>query len=101
VRQRPFSFQEFFGGEQCDPAYAQIFVEFDPNKQTLSKLIELIERFQGELKMLEVMASSRPGLRVVRCKLDNQDVNHIVIALIGELYVEAHGCGPMVAPGRL
>lgn len=99
MRRSSVSFQEFLSGEQYDPAYAQIFVEYDPGKQTLSKIIELIERFDGELKTLEVMASSRPGLRVVRCKLDNKDVNHIIVALIGDLYVEAYGCGPMVASG--
>ena len=97
MRQSPVSFQEFCSGAQCDPLYAQVFVEYDPGEQPLSKIVELIERFEGELRSVEVMTSSRPGLKIAQCKLDNQDVSHIVIALIGDLYLEAYGCGQRVA----
>lgn len=99
MQQSPVSFQEFFSDTQCDPVYAQIFVQYDPGKQPLSNIIELIERFEGGLSSVEVLTSTGPGLKIARCKLENPDVSHIVIAMIEDLCLEAYGCGPQMAAG--
>ena len=95
--QSPISLTELFAGAQCDPSYAQVFVQYDPREQPLSKIVELIERFEGELRSVEILASSRSGLKIAQFKLENQDVSHIVIALIGDLRLEAYGCGPLTS----
>jgi len=82
---------------QCDPIYSQIFVHYDPGERPLSRIIELIEKFEGGLNSVEVFASTQPGLKIARCKLVNQDVSHIVIAMIEDLCLEAYGCGPRMA----
>jgi len=95
--QSPISLTELFAGARSCPSYAQVFVHYDPREQPISKIVELIENFEGELSSLEILASSRSGLKIAHFKLENQDASHIVIALIENLRLEAYGCGPLTS----
>jgi len=97
VSQNTALFQDFLVSAQSDPSRAQILVHYDRRKTALSKIVELIERLEGELSSIHFLGSKLPGFLSVLFKLRDQDVSHIVIAIIEDLHLEAYGCGPQVS----
>jgi len=95
--QSPVSLKELFAGARSCPSYAQVFVQYDPREQPISKIVELIEIFEVELSSLEILASSKAGLKIAHFKLEKQDVSHIVVALIENLRLDAYGYGPLTS----
>lgn len=96
MQSNPVSFEEFSEAKSI-PYYAQVFIHYDPNTQPLSKVIEIIERFEIDLGSVKVCDSIKAGLKIATIQLDAIDISHLVIALIENLGLEAYGCGPLIA----
>ncbi|MEW6262976.1 MAG: hypothetical protein AB1641_07845 [Thermodesulfobacteriota bacterium] len=90
------SFRELSATAKSVPALAQIFVHYDPGTSPLSKIVELIERFEMPIRSVEVCDSEGAGLKIAVFRLEARDVSHVVIAVIENLGLEAFGCGPII-----
>jgi hypothetical protein len=94
------SFQDISTERVMEPEYAQIWVHYNPLEKPLSRIIEVVESFGGEVEKIEVHPSAQNPMKVARFHLADQDVSHIVIGLIENLEIEARGCGPSAPTGR-
>jgi hypothetical protein len=96
MQSEPALFHEFCQLTKSVSYYAQIIIHFDPQQQPLSALIRLIERFEMNVKSIEIVSSVAENQEIALVKLNAIDVSHVVIALIENTGVEAFGCGPIM-----
>lgn len=77
---------------------SQVFIEYDRSNQYLWKIIEAIEKMEGEISSLSIHQMPDKTKTIVCIKLTNRNVSEIINGLVEFGYFEAEGLSPLLSP---
>jgi hypothetical protein len=92
------NFEKLTNETPADNKYSQIFFQYDPVYQSLGKVVDIIEKYGGDIFGIRIMKSSENMKKIAIFRLHNKDINDIIMGMTEILNVNVKGCSPVLLP---